>query len=92
MNHQMVSRSAAMLEASLDDELVALHVEQGRCYAFNASAKRIWSLIETPIGIDQLQAALMNEYDVDQATCARELEAVLNDLEQDGLVTRTAKT
>lgn len=90
MNDQMVSRSAEMLEANLDDELVALHVEQGRCYAFNATAKRIWSLIETPIRVDDLRAALMREYDVDQATCARELEAVLNDLEQDGLVTRSA--
>ena len=92
MNDEIVQRSAKLLDAALDDELVALHVDQGRCYGFNSTATRIWSLIESPIRFHEIQSALMQEFNVDEATCGRELRAVLDDLERDGLVTRSLDT
>ena len=90
MNDDIVRRSTELLEAALDDELVALHVGQGRCYGFNSTAARIWSLIENPIRFHDLRSALMQEFEVDEATCSRELDAVLEDLQRNGLVTRSA--
>ena len=92
MNDEIVQRSAKLLDAALDDELVALHVDQGRCYGFNSTATRIWSLIESPIRFHEIQSALMQEFNVDEATCGRELRAVLDDLERDGLVNRSLDT
>jgi hypothetical protein len=38
-----------VIEAEVDGELVALHVDKGTCYGFNGTATRIWALIETPL-------------------------------------------
>ena len=82
----LVSRRASLLEAELDGELVALHVDRGTCYGFNGTATRIWSLIEQPKRVSELQAILLAEYDVDPQTCRDQLVDLLGQLEQDGLV------
>lgn len=82
----MVRRRAALLEAQVDGELVALHVDQGTCYGFNLTAARIWALIEQPVSFAELRQALLGEFDVDAETCDRELMELLRELERDGLI------
>jgi hypothetical protein len=83
----LISRSAEFLEAEVDGELVALHVDKGTCYGFNGSATRIWNLLAEPRSLDQLCDALMDEFDVDHETCRNEVKPVLRELAADGLVT-----
>ena len=87
----IVSRRARLLEAQIDGEIVGLQVDSGTCYGFNATASRIWTLIEQPQRLSVLRATLLAEYDVDPETCTRELNAVLAELERDGLVARAAQ-
>jgi hypothetical protein len=82
----LVRRRGRLIEAELDDELIGLEVEQGTCFGFNATATRIWSLIETPKRTSELRDALVAEYDVDPETCEREIGELLHALEADGLV------
>ena len=82
----LVRRRVGLLEAEVDGELVALDVDQGTCYGFNATATRIWALIEPPKRVSELRDALLEEYDVDAETCASELSALLAELEKDGLI------
>ena len=82
----LVARRVGLLEAEVDGELVALDVDQGTCYGFNATATRIWSLIEAPKRVSELRDALLEEYEVDRETCERELSALLAELEKDGLI------
>jgi hypothetical protein len=82
----IVSRRAALLEARVDDEIVGLQVDSGRCYGFNGTATRIWGLIEQPRRLSELRDALVADYEVDQATCEAELRELLAELERDGLV------
>lgn len=83
----LVSRNGGLLEAEVDGEMVGLHVESGTCYGFNDTAYRIWQLVERPVRLSQLCVTLSEEYDVDPATCQRDIRAVLKDLDDDGLVT-----
>ena len=82
----LIRRSAEFLEAEVDGELVALHVDKGTCYGFNATATRIWGLLAEPKTLAQLHEALMAEYHVGPETCEREVEPLLRELEADGLV------
>lgn len=82
----VVKRRAGLLEAEVDGEIVGLHVDKGTCYGFNATATRVWSLIETPRTIAELRDALLEEYDVDPGVCEAELGDLLTELEADGLV------
>ena len=82
----VVRRATGLLEAEVGGELVGLDVEQGTCYGFNATATRIWALIEEPKRFSELRDTLLEEYEVDAETCERELMDLLKDLEKDGLV------
>lgn len=86
MDDALVRRSGGLIEAEVDGELIGLEVEQGVCYGFNATATRIWALIEEPKRLSEIRDLLLAEYAVDAETCERELRAVLAELEADGLV------
>jgi hypothetical protein len=82
----LVLRRAGLIEAEVDGELVALHVDNGTCYGFNATATRIWGMIEEPKRVSELRDALLEEYDVPPDVCEAELVDLLKDLEGDGLI------
>jgi len=83
---KMVRRTGEMIEAEVDGELVALHVDNGTCYGFNGTATRIWALIEQPRRLSELKEELLQEFDVDPSTCEAQLNDLLDELAADGLV------
>lgn len=83
-----VHRRAGMIEAEVDGEIVALHIDNGTCYGFNTTATRIWTMIAEPKRVVDLRDALVGLFAVDEATCERELDALLSELEKDGLIER----
>lgn len=86
-NPLLATRREGLIEAEVDGEIVALHVETGTCYGFNQTATRIWSLLEQPKTLAQLCAALGDEFDVDPDQCEGDVEALLRELSDDNLVT-----
>lgn len=86
-DNPLISRNRTLMEQPVDDEMFGLEPEQGNFYGFNASAARIWALIEQPLSLDALCDALAAEFDVDPATCRADTLTLLRQLEADGLVT-----
>jgi hypothetical protein len=83
----MVTRKGSLMEAEVDGEMVALHVESGTCFGFNATAYRVWQLSAQPLPFSELCATLRREFDVDAATCERDVRDLLTELSRDGLMT-----
>ncbi|MBI3676004.1 MAG: PqqD family protein [Proteobacteria bacterium] len=81
-----VVRGKGLIEAEVDGELVALHIDKGVCYGLNKVGSRVWQLIETPAKIGDVCAALTSEFDVDAATCEREVLDLLEELRAEGLI------
>ena len=86
MTSPVYERLADLMEAELGDELVALDPDGGKCFGFNNVATSVWRHLEEPKTFDQLRDALLEEYDVDQEQCTRELKELLDDLSEKGLV------
>jgi hypothetical protein len=82
----LITRRSELLEAEVSGELIGLDVESGTCYGFNPTATRIWALLDTPRTLDQLCDTLTSEFQVDRESCARDVVALLRELEADGLV------
>jgi Coenzyme PQQ synthesis protein D (PqqD) len=82
----LVRRAGRMIETELDGELIGLEIDRGTCFGFNATATRIWALIEQPKRFGELTDTLVGEYEVDADTCRSELAALLATLERSGLV------
>jgi Coenzyme PQQ synthesis protein D (PqqD) len=75
------------VEAEIDDEILALSIEQGTCYGMNQVGSRIWNLLSKPIRICDLCAALLGAYRVDPDVCERQVLDLLEELRAEGLIT-----
>lgn len=79
-------RAIDLMEAELGDELVALDPNAGDCFGFNSVATSVWRQLEEPRTFEELRDTLLQEYEVDQQRCARELQELLNDMSARGLI------
>jgi hypothetical protein len=75
-----------LVEAEVNDEVLALSVEQGTCYGMNRVGSRIWQLIAKPIRISDLCAALLAQYKVDPDICEYQVIDLLEELRAEGLL------
>lgn len=76
------------VDAELDGELVFMNVDDGDIYGLRDAALQAWKLIDeggawTPLA--GMIAALCEEFEVDAATCLKDLEVLLDDLSTVGL-------
>jgi len=85
-DHARIIRCEDLLEADVNGEIVALHVEKGQCYGMNAVASRVWALLAEPIAPTEICARLSEEFDVDPETCRTDVEALLADFRSEGLI------
>lgn len=86
MNNVSYRRATDLMEANLGEELVALDPGKGNCLGFNEVATWVWHRLQQPASFDQLRDGLLNEYDVSDVQCTSELEALLDDLVEQGLI------
>ena len=82
----LISRGQGLLEAGVDGEMVALHIDRGTCYGFNGTATRVWALIEHPKRLSEIADILTGEYEIDRKQCEAELIHLLGQLHGEGLV------
>ena len=82
----VVARRDGLIETEIDDEIVALNIEQGICYGINRVGSRIWGLLARPMRISDLCAALLVTYRVDPHVCERQVLELLEELRAEGLI------
>ena len=88
MQDQLYSRAAPLLEAEVDQEIVALDREQGQVFGFNLVASDVWRLLEQPRTIGELCAKLEQRYTVSSEECAADVADLLDRLLEMKLVKR----
>ena len=74
------------LYSDLNGEAVILSMKNGKYYGLNAVGACIWNALAAPVSLPELERAVMNEYDVDEAVCEREVDAFLKRMVDEGLV------
>lgn len=82
----LLRRGTAHVETRVGAQTMMMSIEQGKYYAIEASAQRIWDLIETPRTFADLVDALVAEYDVPRAQCAEDTRAFITRLCDNGLI------
>ena len=79
-------RSPEALHASVGDDVVALHVKNGRCFGMEHVTADVWRILDQPAGLDQICSRLQEEYEVDPDSCRAEIAELLEIMQQEGLV------
>ena len=92
MTEAVYRRAVELMEADLEDELVALDPEAGNCFGFNNVATSVWKSLEQPKSFEQLRAALLDEFEVGEEQCDRELHMLLEDLIAKRLIEKSERS
>ena len=82
----MVVRRNDVIDAEIDQEIVALNIKNSTCYGLNRVGSRIWSLLAAPIRIGDICATLLTEYKVEPSSCERQVVDLLEEMRAEGLI------
>lgn len=80
-------RSDSAISRQVGDDVVLLDVQSGRYFSLNASGVTIWDRLETDAGVNDLVEAVVSAFDVDRDTARRDVEDLVQQLHEAGLVT-----
>lgn len=86
MSELQYRRFPGALHASVGDDVVALHVQNGRCYGMEHVTADVWRILDQPAKLDEICLKLLDEYEVDPSTCRAEVAELLETMRQEGLV------
>lgn len=78
----MIYRDGDWLAAKVGEEIVMMSATKGNYIGLSPVGARIWELLETPRSIESLCRALVDEYEVDAATCRTEVDSFIATLSQ----------
>jgi hypothetical protein len=84
--HSRVVVAKEQISSDLDGEAVILNLKSGVYYGLNPVGASIWSLIQQPKTISEIQDALLAQYEVEPEQCDRDLFSMLHQLEAEGLI------
>lgn len=76
----------SVLHQQLGEETVLLHLATEHYYGLDEVGSRVWQLLREHRTLDPIVAALLNEYEVDETTLRGDLERLLDELADLGLI------
>lgn len=84
--HTIVKRVEGVPFSRLDDELLAIDVQQGFLYSLNETGGCVWDAIAAPISVGDVCRGLAASYEVDATACQQDVIRLLGHLCDAGLV------
>ena len=86
--HDAFTAASDVVFRELDGESVLLNLATGTYFGLNASGTRMWQLIEMHRVLEQVAAALADEFDAPASRIEGDLVALVSELEKKGLLQR----
>ena len=85
-SESVVRVTASQVSSRLGDEVAILELDRGVYYGLNDTGSFLWNLMQKPVRVNEMRAALVEEFDVDADTAEKDLLRVLADLRDAGLI------
>jgi Coenzyme PQQ synthesis protein D (PqqD) len=82
----VVSWSETPVATEVDREVVLMNVGRGRCYGLGETGSSVWRRLGSPIRVEDLCRELMLEYHADPVVLVHDVLALLENLQEEGLV------
>ena len=81
----IVVASRKALGSALGGEVILLELDEGAYYSLNPVGAKIWEMIQAPIRLETVCVRLIEEYEVTEEECLRDVLRVVSDLLERGL-------
>lgn len=81
-----IKRNKEVFASEIDEEVVMMNVDTGRYYGMDTVGSRIWELVAEEIQVKDVIETLMEEYDVSEEQCKKDVLEFLNELYENKLI------
>lgn len=81
-----IRRNVEILSAGVDEDEILLDPSVWTYVFLNETAARIWNVLDSPRSIEDVVESLLRDYEVDAATCEREVEEFVGDMSRRGVL------
>lgn len=92
MSSARLTFSPSVVTASVGEEAVLLDSNSGIYFGLNPVAARVWELVGLDASVDEIQRRLVAEFDVTSARVAADLDRLVRQLTDHGLLSITEST
>ncbi len=82
----VVSWNESPVATEVDREVVLMNVGRGRFYGLGETGSSVWRRLGSPIRVDDLCRELMLEYHADHEVLVKDVIALLEQMQEEGLV------
>ena len=82
----LIERDPSLRTVVLETDVVVTNLAECKCFALNGSASMVWNLLDTPNTVDQICTALIARYDVSEDQCRADVETLVDEWRNLGLV------
>jgi PqqD family protein of HPr-rel-A system len=82
----ILSRREEIIAGLVDGDLMLLNIETGHYHQVNPTGRRIWELLEQPRTLDEICAALGDEFNVSPQDCLAQTRAFIQELVQRNII------
>lgn len=86
MSNAIIKTKGRFNESTIDDEIVAMNLDDGDFFSLTNIGKEIWGLIDDLSDRDAIVAALAESYDAERPIIEADVDAFLAQLRSAGLV------
>ena len=73
----IICKTRDILFSNLDGEILGIDSQAGYFYSMNETANHVWETLATPVSFADLISITCAKFDVDEATCRKDLQALL---------------
>jgi hypothetical protein len=84
--HTLVVAAKDQVSCDLAGEAAILNIKNGVYYGLDPVGARIWSLMQQPRAVGEIQNTIVDEYDVEPERCSHDLLGLLEKLLSEGLI------
>ena len=88
----IVVRTPEQVCSEMGGEVIIFSPKSGEYYSLDAVGAKIWALVEKPISVSDISAAIYKEYDVQLEKCDRDVHNFIEGLKAAGLVQINERT
>ena len=89
-NSPLYAAVAGHLIAEVAGEVVLLHKDNGQYFGLNHVGKRIWDMLQNEVCQSEIVATIVSEFDAEQMAIQNDVECLIVELLEAGLVRRLA--
>ena len=78
--------TSEQVSCPLGDESAILNLKNSVYYGVNPVGATVWNLLKEAKTVSEIRDAILDEYDVDQVRCEKDLFALLEEMRSEGLI------